>query len=239
LLGDTRRVSRALVPAIVLCLLTGCGAAERGTSSRAREHQAGASTTVARSHPRVVEPSAGVVADDSGGGDEGIAEALPATRDPVPTGPATGENPGARYRPGRETASLADITHGIALPPIEAPPQVTAIIQAGNQIARTPYLWGGGHGRWQDKGYDCSGSVSYALAAGGLLRAPLDSGRLMGWGEPGRGRWVTIYTNPGHVYMVVAGLRFDTSGRRGAGDSRWRAEMRSSAGFVARHPQGL
>jgi cell wall-associated NlpC family hydrolase len=227
------------VPAILLCLLGGCGAARDDASSRAREPHARAGASAARAHPRVVEPAAGVVAGDSLGDDQGIAAAAPSERDPSPTGPATGENPGARYRPGRETATLADVTHGIALPPIEAPPQVTAIIQAGNQIARTPYLWGGGHGRWQDKGYDCSGSVSYALAAGGLLRAPLDSGRLMGWGEPGRGRWVTIYTNPGHVYMVVAGLRFDTSGRRGAGDSRWRAEMRSSAGFVARHPQGL
>ena len=86
------------------------------------------------------------------------------------------------------------------------------IIEAGNSIARTPYLWGGGHGKWLDKGYDCSGSVSYALASAGLLNAPLDSGRLMGWGAPGKGKWVTIYTNPGHVFLVVAGVRFDTSG---------------------------
>ena len=86
------------------------------------------------------------------------------------------------------------------------------IIEAGNSIARTPYLWGGGHGKWLDKGYDCSGSISYALASAGLLSGPLDSGRLMGWGKPGKGKWVTIYTNPGHVFMVVAGVRFDTSG---------------------------
>ena len=115
------------------------------------------------------------------------------------------------------------------------------IIEAGNSIARTPYLWGGGHGKWLDKGYDCSGSVSYALASAGLLNAPLDSGRLMGWGEPGKGKWVTIYTNPGHVYLVVAGVRFDTSGTRSTG-SRWQKTMRAgrrlrrapSAGPVAR-----
>jgi hypothetical protein len=105
-------------------------------------------------------------------------------------------------------------------------------------IARHPYLWGGGHGKWQDKGYDCSGSVSYALAAAGLLGEPLDSGRLMGWGKPGKGRWITIYANAGHVFMEVAGVRFDTSAQRVTG-SRWINATRSTAGFVARHPQGL
>ena len=113
-----------------------------------------------------------------------------------------------------------------------------SIIEAGNYIARTPYLWGGGHGKWIDSGYDCSGSISYALARAGLLNAPLDSGRLMGWGEPGKGKWVTIYANSGHVYMVVAGVRFDTSGTKANG-SRWQSAMRPGGGFVARHPAGL
>ena len=130
------------------------------------------------------------------------------------------------------------LRNGIALPPIEAPTAVRQIIEAGNYIARTPYLWGGGHGKWLDKGYDCSGSISYALARAGLLSAPLDSGRLMGWGEPGKGKWITIYTNPGHVFMVVAGVRFDTSGTRKNG-SRWQNDMRPTGGFVARHPTGL
>jgi cell wall-associated NlpC family hydrolase len=127
---------------------------------------------------------------------------------------------------------------GVALPPIEAPEEVKQIIQAGNQIARTPYLWGGGHGKWLDKGYDCSGSVSYALASAGLLNGPLDSGRLMGWGKPGKGKWITIYANAGHVFMFVAGIRFDTSGTRTTG-SRWQADLRPTGGFVARHPAGL
>ena len=127
---------------------------------------------------------------------------------------------------------------GTASPPIEAPDVVQDVIHAGNLISNSPYKWGGGHGRWLDDGYDCSGSVSFALFAGGLLGSPITSGLFMSWGEPGPGRWITIYANSGHVYMVVAGLRFDTSGRTRLG-SRWQPEMRPSSGFVVRHPAGL
>lgn len=127
---------------------------------------------------------------------------------------------------------------GVALPPLEAPEAVKKMIEAGNGIARTPYKWGGGHGKWQDTGYDCSGSVSFVLAAAGLLSGPLASGPLMSWGEPGKGKWVTIWTNEGHVFLEVAGIRFDTSAQRVTG-SRWINEMRSTEGFVARHPAGL
>ena len=130
------------------------------------------------------------------------------------------------------------LDNGIALPPLEAPPEVRQIIEAGNGIARTPYLWGGGHGKWQDKGYDCSGSVSFALASAGLLDRSLTSGQLEGWGKPGKGKWVTIWTNDGHVFLEVAGVRFDTTGQKKTG-SRWQNEMRSREGFVARHPPGL
>ncbi|CAN5635649.1 hypothetical protein BH20ACT17_BH20ACT17_09530 [soil metagenome] len=130
------------------------------------------------------------------------------------------------------------LKNGIALPPIEAPEEVRNIVRAGNQIARTPYLWGGGHGKWLDKGYDCSGSVSYALASGGFLNAPLASGPLMKWGKPGKGKWVTIYSNPGHVFLVVAGVRFDTSGTKKDG-SRWQADMRPTSGYAVRHPPGF
>ncbi len=135
--------------------------------------------------------------------------------------------------------SNADVLkNGIALPPIEAPEEVRPIIEAGNQIARTPYLWGGGHGKWLDNGYDCSGSVSFALANAGLLNAPQASGPLMSWGKPGKGKWITIYSNPGHVFMVVAGVRFDTSGN--AQDRLALAERHARhGGFVARHPPGL
>ena len=127
---------------------------------------------------------------------------------------------------------------GTASPPIEAPPVVQDIIAAGNLISSSPYKWGGGHGRWLDSGYDCSGSVSFALFAGGLLEAPLTSGSFASWGARGPGKWITIYANGGHVYMVVAGLRFDTSGRTRLG-SRWQPEMRSGGGFAVRHPPGL
>jgi cell wall-associated NlpC family hydrolase len=141
---------------------------------------------------------------------------------------------------GGGAAGQAGLTKdGLARAPGNAPEAVRAVIAGGNAIADFPYIWGGGHGSFEDSGYDCSGSVSYALAAGGLLDRPLASGPLMDYGEPGRGKWITIYSNPGHVFMVVAGLRFDTSGRGGPRGSRWQAAPRSFKGFVARHPPGL
>jgi hypothetical protein len=128
--------------------------------------------------------------------------------------------------------------NGQAVPPKGAPAEVKQIIAAGNVIARDPYKWGGGHGAWQDNGYDCSGSVSFALAGAGLLSSPLDSTGFTSWGDPGRGHWVTIFANGGHVYMYVAGLRFDTSGR-GSSGSRWQAGVRTNGGFTAVHPPGL
>jgi cell wall-associated NlpC family hydrolase len=127
---------------------------------------------------------------------------------------------------------------GVAVAPDSAPDEVKAIIEAGNAIATKPYKYGGGHGRWNDTGYDCSGSISYVLHAAGLLNRALDSGEFMSWGEAGRGTWVTIRTNPSHAYMIVAGLRFDTSARKQTG-SRWTEEMRSARGYRGRHPEGL
>lgn len=129
---------------------------------------------------------------------------------------------------------------GQAVAPSGAPPAVQRIIAAGNIISRSPYKWGGGHGDWLDDGYDCSGSVSFALAAAGLLDAPLVSGALAEWGSNGRGRWVTVYANDGHVWMNVAGLRFDTSGRDSRnGGSRWQPRLRPESGYAIRHPAGL
>jgi peptidoglycan hydrolase-like protein with peptidoglycan-binding domain len=153
------------------------------------------------------------------------AEAAPVpTEAPVPVAPvaATG------------TATLNP--DGTATPPPDAPPVIAAIIAAGNQIAATPYRYGGGHKAWVDTGYDCSGSVSYALHGAALVTASAPSGAFMNWGDPGPGTWVTLYSNEGHMYMVVAGLRFDTSGAK---PSRWQTAPRSSAGFVVRHPPGL
>jgi cell wall-associated NlpC family hydrolase len=138
--------------------------------------------------------------------------------------------------PSGETATLDDT--GLAVAPASAPAEVQAIIAAGNAIARKPYKYGGGHGRWRDTGYDCSGSVSYALHAADLLSTSLDSSGFMRWGEPGRGQWITIRANPGHAYMIVAGLRFDTSARKETG-TRWSQTMRSPRGYRAVHPEGF
>ena len=127
---------------------------------------------------------------------------------------------------------------GLAVAPASAPPAVQAVIAAGNNIALKPYIYGGGHGRWEDAGYDCSGSVSYALHGAGLLEQSMPSGGFMNWGDAGPGQWITIYANGGHMYMVVAGLRFDTSGRSRAG-TRWQADMRPTSGYSVRHPPGL
>jgi hypothetical protein len=127
---------------------------------------------------------------------------------------------------------------GTAQAPEDAPEVVKRVILAANQIAKFPYKWGGGHGAWRDNGYDCSGSVSFALAGAGLLDRPLTSGLLAGYGAPGPGRWITIYANEGHVFMVVAGLRFDTSGQGRAG-TRWQEDVRTTGGFAVRHIPGL
>ncbi|MCA1683028.1 MAG: C40 family peptidase [Actinobacteria bacterium] len=125
-----------------------------------------------------------------------------------------------------------------AIAPVGAPRQVQAAIAGGNRIVGKPYRYGGGHARWEDSGYDCSGTVSYALHGAGLLRSPLDSGAFTRYGKAGRGRWITVYGNRGHAYAIIAGLRLDTSGSGGRGP-RWREQGRSSRGFKARHPSGF
>jgi hypothetical protein len=136
-----------------------------------------------------------------------------------------------------EKATIA--SDGTAVAPASAPEAVKAIIAAGNEIHDKPYKYGGGHGDWTDSGYDCSGSVSYALHGANLLDRPMASGDFMSWGKRGKGQWVTTYAHGGHMYMVVAGLRFDTSGAKGRGGNRWTTEMRSSSGYTVRHPAGL
>src|SRR3954453_17342576 len=164
----------------------------------------------------------------------------------------------ARYQPAKK----AKIVNGMAIAPRGAPAPVVNAIAAANKIIRKPYRYGGGHGSFHDSGhdssrpggghgsfndsgYDCSGSVSYALHGGGLLRSPLDSSSFMHWGYGGRGKWITIYTNPGHAYVYIAGLRLDTGQRNKATGAapgsgpRWNYGARSNSGFTARHPNGL
>jgi hypothetical protein len=145
-------------------------------------------------------------------------------------GPAAAATPKAELTPG-----------GRAIAPPSAPPSVKAMIDAANHIRHRPYAWGGGHRNWNSRGYDCSGSVSYVLHAGGLLEYPLDSTGFMHWGGGGPGSWVRIYASKDHVYAIVSGLRWDTSmtddgDRHGPG---WSETMRSGRGFRLRHPLGI
>jgi hypothetical protein len=125
------------------------------------------------------------------------------------------------------------------IPPKSAPARVKSVISAANKIRTKPYVWGGGHGRWWDRGYDCSGSVSYALHGGEFIESPLPSGPMEDWGLAGEGRWITVYANAGHAYAVIAGVRWDTSGDASGTGPRWHEDLRDNIGYVARHPAGF
>jgi cell wall-associated NlpC family hydrolase len=148
-----------------------------------------------------------------------------------PTGSSAPETvPGAK-------AKIVD--GGKAVAPANAPEAVKKVIAAANKIEDKPYLYGGGHGSFKDKGYDCSGAASYALHGGGLLKAPIDSNGMATYGEPGKGKWISVYGAPSHGYIVVAGLRFDTSMTPGNGPG-WSRSMRATAeNYRVRHPKGL
>ena len=129
--------------------------------------------------------------------------------------------------------------NGTASAPADAPAQVKSVIAAANRIVGKPYKYGGGHAQWEDSGYDCSGSESYALHGGGFVKSALTSTDYESWGRAGMGTWITSYANSGHSYLVVAGLRFDTGYHSGASGPRWSAKMRPSDGYVVRHPAGF
>jgi cell wall-associated NlpC family hydrolase len=185
---------------------------------------------------------------------KGAATPSPAARARIPDQLASGAPTDAQVaadlrqayggKAGNDLDQAAIDGAGLAQVPDTAPRRLVALMHAANDVARKPYVYGGGHGRvageiWTDSAYDCSGSVSYALAAAGYLKGPETSGTLMRFGKPGPGKWVTIYANAGHTFMVVAGLRYDTSGRQTTG-TRWQpAGARSYAGFTVRHPVGL
>ena len=248
----TRFVRRALIAGVLLAVVV-LAAAVTATALPGA-NQAAASVAAApivdgdpgqalgTPHPQAVEPEAGVPAGEQSAGSPSST-----------TASATGSQSPTDAEIRRELSQLKHLAAGADLPvgavgrvlpdgrgvaPQDAPQIVRDVIRAGNVIAKTPYLWGGGHGGWSASGYDCSGSVSFALAGAGLLDTPLTSGLLARWGAPGPGRWITIYANGGHVFMEVAGLRFDTGGIRGSG-TRWQTTGRSTSGFVARHPEGL
>jgi cell wall-associated NlpC family hydrolase len=137
--------------------------------------------------------------------------------------------------------NLAMLRNGVAYAPSRAPDNVKNAIWAANALRRKPYVWGGGHGSFYDRGYDCSGTVSFALHYAGLLGTPMPSSDFCRYGARGRGRWITIYSRRGHTFAVIAGLRLDTTDLRYGGDvgPRWYTEGRDTGGFEARHPVGL
>ena len=181
---------------------------------------------------------AAAAARDRSGDPSGGAVYPSATAAPTP--------PAEMTVPGTEAQLLPD---GTAAAPADAPPAVQQAIWAANKIVGRPYIYGGGHRSFKSTGYDCSGTVSYALHGGGLLKSPLDSGSFMRWGEKGPGIWITVFTNPGHAYAMIAGLRLDTSAagvtRKNTKNAlafqsgpRWRPVLRSSRGYRQRHPLG-
>lgn len=145
----------------------------------------------------------------------------------------------ARTPVSADPESTSILLTGIALPPPNAPEAVKGVINNANMIVGRPYIWGGGHGSWYSNGYDCSGSVSFALYGGGLIPRPLTSGELEGWGAPGPGRWITVYANATHTWATIAGLRWDTSGTESGTGPRWHIGTRPTGDFVVRHPPGL
>jgi hypothetical protein len=235
-----RRAGSALaVLAAVIC--AGCG------SQQTAQTAAPAAATVAptvHAHPHAVEPVAGAGAQ--------AQQSSPSTPAAVSVG-----SPGSGLA---QPTSLADVRKeltasglsanpdqatltpdGLAIPPINAPPAVQAIIEAGNEIAHLPYRYGGGHTTYEDTAYDCSGSISFVFAAAGLLKSTVVSGQLENWGAAGPGKWVTVFANAGHTFMYVAGLRFDTVALAETG-SRWSnrpADEPDLKTFSVRHPIGL
>jgi hypothetical protein len=138
----------------------------------------------------------------------------------------------------------AKIINGLAYAPASAPIQVQQAIWAGDRIRFKPYVYAGGHGKWNDVGYDCSGSVSYVLHGAHMLKVSKDSSDFMSWGQAGLGQWITVYTNPGHAFVEIAGIRLDTSAEGDAHPAagsgpRWRPLMTSTSGYMARHPAGF
>jgi cell wall-associated NlpC family hydrolase len=263
--GAARRARAARLALAALCVAAlgaGCGSGPEGANAdREAEPEEVVLTPEAareaRAKQREEEPtrrSKARVVELRGAGAEQSLEVDPTDDAPSPGAPTDAEvreelrearaslakfkkhlNSTAFLQTGPRARVLGD---GTAVAPENAPDVVKRVIMAANEIAKFPYKWGGGHGAWRDNGYDCSGSVSFALAGAGLIGSPLTSGGFLEYGSPGRGRWITIYTNHGHIFMVVAGLRFDTSGQGRAG-TRWQEESRSTAGFETRHIPGL
>jgi hypothetical protein len=238
-------MGRKLAPtvALVALLAVGCGSAASTQSNPSSQQPAAAQQTpTLHAHPQAVEPVAGAVGQ--------VSQSSPPSSFSVGSskGPAAQPVSDAQVRQelaasglSAQTRQAQETPQGLAIAPIDAPPAVQNVIDAGNQIAHLPYRFGGGHGTFEDNAYDCSGSLSFVFAAAGLLNTTVTSGQLMSWGKPGPGKWITVFAAPGHTFMYVAGLRFDTVALAETG-SRWSnrsANEPDLSSFVVRHPAGL
>jgi cell wall-associated NlpC family hydrolase len=227
--------------------VAGCGSSAPAITSSSRTTTRRADVpTIPKAHPHAIEPvvgrSAGAkagaaprragVVSVSSAGSQGLAQ-------PVSLSEVRSQLTASGMSASTTQATLT--ADGLAVAPVGAPAAVQEVIAAGNQIAHLPYVWGGGHLRYEDTGYDCSGSLSYVLAAARLLDRTVTSGQLETWGSPGPGKWITVFATGGHTFMYVAGLRFDTVALAETG-TRWsdrRADEPDAASFVVRHPAGL
>jgi cell wall-associated NlpC family hydrolase len=241
---DRLRVAPLILPSLAALALA-------GAPSAAASSGGGSMPGGATSAGGATEPSAGGATQPSAG-------ACTSTPTAASGGAGMGATSGPSWQSSQPAAlpcprptvagTKAQIIDGLAYAPADAPIQVQDTIWAGDRIRFKPYLYGGGHGRWNDVGYDCSGSVSYVLHAAGLLKTSMDSSEFMTWDRRGVGQWITVYTNPAHAFIEIAGIRFDTSAEGDGGGwvqipagtgPRWRPLITSTTGFDARHPAGL
>jgi cell wall-associated NlpC family hydrolase len=227
------------------CLLAAGGCGSVAAQQRADQHRprtVSLSASLPHAHPQAVEPVAGalpVAAAPAQSSSVSVSGGSSALAQPVSNAQVMKELRESGLSASDRTATLTP--QGLAIAPLDAPAQVQEVIDAGNEIAHLPYIWGGGHQTFIDTGYDCSGSLSFVLAAAGLLNQTETSGQLESYGDPGPGRWITIFANAGHTFAYIAGLRFDTVALAETG-TRWSnrpADESNLSSFVVRHPPGL
>ena len=249
------RVAHFIVPSLAALALAGATSASASTGGGATPAAGGASAG-ASTGTTSTAPSTTPTQPSYSGPTQGPGQCSPSASS-TPTASATSGGAGVGGSDGTSGTSAAlpcshptvagdtgQIINGLAYAPSDAPLQVQEAIWAGDRIRLKPYRVGGGHGKWNDTAYDCSGTVSFVLHAAGLLKVSEDSGQMMSWDRRGAGQWITVYTNPGHAFIEIAGIRLDTSAEQdphpapGTGP-RWRPLMTSTSGFVARHAAGL